>query len=179
MNLYNTINPQRCNSSLKNENLKNVDTVELLNKLGQSFSLPDCKRNFCTFDSTVFNEIVERKEKTLPLISNFLSSAIDERQVLAGLSVLDRMLDSKVQGIDKLYPVIARFNDITSPNVQVYLAGIYRKTQLPEAFGPLMKMMGRQTFYPNSPYFDPTEEIGGAILEYLRAKSAPDGYNNH
>ena len=34
-----------------------------------------------------------------------------------------------------------------------------------------IKMFLRQTFMPNSPYFDPTEEIGGAIMEYLKNRS--------
>lgn len=176
MNLYNTINPHGNSSSLKNQELKNVDSLELLDKLGRSFFMPDIKRNFCVYDNTILNELVDRREAALPAIANFLNSAIDERQVLAGLSVLDRMLDNDVKGIDKMYPAISRFNDVISPNIQVYLAGIYRKTQVPDAFGPLMKMMMRQTFYPNSSYFDPTEEIGGAVLEYLRNKSAPGLY---
>ena len=77
------------------------------------------------------------------------------------------MLDRGVKGIDKMYPTFSLFNDVTSPNVQVLLAGIYRKTLVPDAFGPLNKMLYRQTIAPNSPYFDPTEEIGGAIMEYL------------
>jgi hypothetical protein len=32
-------------------------------------------------------------------------------------------------------------------------------------------MLIRQTLTPNSKYFDPTEEIGGAIYEYLRPKN--------
>ena len=47
------------------------------------------------------------------------------------------------------------------------LAGIYRKTLVPDAFGPLNRMLYKQITQPNSPYFDPTEETGGAILEYI------------
>ena len=50
----------------------------------------------------------------------------------------------------------------------VQIANIFEQTVVPDAFGPLNKMLFRQTFMPNSPYFDPSEEIGGAIMEYLK-----------
>ena len=57
------------------------------------------------------------------------------------------------------------------------LAGIYRKTQVPDGFGPLMGMFLKNTMNPvkNVP-FDPNEEVGGAILEYLRNKTAQEVY---
>lgn len=153
-------------------------TYNLVNQLGQKTSMPDATRNYCVFNNNLVQELVTKKEEAIPYLANFLSVVQDERQISEGLYVLDRMIDSGVKDIDKLYPVLSRFNDTQSPNIQVLLSGIYRKTQVPDAFGPLMKMMLRQTFYPNSPYFDPTEEIGGAILEYLRNKTAVNTYSN-
>ena len=67
-----------------------------------------------------------------------------------------------------MYPALSRFNDTKSPNIQTFLAGIYRKTQVPDAFGPLVKMLVQNSINPTpNPYFDPNEEIGGAILSYL------------
>lgn len=137
-------------------------------KLGEGVSLPNANRNFCTFNEQRTEEIVSKGEEALPYIDNFLKSANTEESVVDGLQVLNKMLDKGVKGIDKMYPTLSRFNDVTSPNVQVMLAGIYRKTLVPDAFGPLNKMLLRQTFMPNSPYFDPSEEIGGAIMEYLK-----------
>ena len=99
--------------------------------------------------------------------------------MLDGLYILNRMLDNNVEGIDKMYPTLSRFNNTNSPDIQVMLAGIYRKTLVPDAFGPLNKMLLKQTFYPNSPYFDPTEEIGGAILEYIKSYGAKQAYNEN
>lgn len=147
-----------------------------VSNLGQNVSLPNASKNYCTFDENRTKELINYKEEALPYIDTFLKQANTEEQVLDGLQVLDKMLDNNVKGIDKLYPTISRFNDVTSPNVQVMLAGIYRKTLVPDAFGPLNKMLIRQTFMPNSPYFDPTEEIGGAIYEYIRSKGAVNAY---
>ncbi len=139
--------------------------------LGQGVTFPNAQRNYCTYDEQRTNNLVNAKEEALPYIDTFLKTANSEEQVLDALQVVDKMLDKGVKGIDKMYPTFARFNDSTSPNIQVMLSGIYRKTLVPDAFGPLCKMLIRQTLTPNSPYFDPTEEIGGAIYEYLRCKS--------
>lgn len=139
-------------------------------QLGQGVSFPNVQRNYCTYNERRTTELVNAKEEALPYIDTFLKSAQTEEQVLDALQVIDRMLDNGVKGIDKMYPTFSKFNDTTSPNIQVMLSGIYRKTLVPDAFGPLCKMLIRQTLTPNSPYFDPTEEIGGAIYEYLRCK---------
>ncbi len=144
-------------------------------KLGQNVILPDKYHPYCIFDEEKTNNIANAGEDALPYIDVFLKSAYTEEQVLDGLHVLDKMLDNNVKGIDKMYPALSRFNNAVSPNIQVFLAGIYRKTLVPDAFGPLNKMLLRQTFMPNSPYFDPTEEIGGAIMEYLKNKSDING----
>lgn len=145
--------------------------------LGQNVSLPNRERNYAVFDEQKTKELISYKEEALPYIDSFLKTANTEEQVLDALQVLDKMLDNGVKGIDRMYPALSRFNDVTSPNIQVMLSGIYRKTLIPDAFGPLNKMLIRQTFMPNSPYFDPTEEIGGAIYEYIRNKAAVSEYN--
>ena len=88
------------------------------------------------------------------------------------LYIIDRMTDNGTKGIDKLYPVFARFNNTESPNIQTFLAGIYRKTQIPDAFGPLINMLIKNSLKPHNPNqtFDPNEEIGGAILSYLSGR---------
>ena len=111
--------------------------------LGQGVSLANAQRNYCTYDENKTAELVSAGETALPYIDNFLKTAYSEEQVLDALQVLDKMLDNGVKGIDKMYPTLERFNNVTSPNVQVMLAGIYRKTLVPDAFGPLNKMMLR------------------------------------
>ena len=67
-----------------------------------------------------------------------------------------------------MYPTLSRFNETKSPNIQTFLAGIYRKTQVPDAFGPLVKMLIQNSLNPQpNDIFDPNEEIGGAILSYV------------
>lgn len=148
--------------------ITNISLQQNISQLGQGVSLPNYYRNYCTYNEQRTNQILAQREKALPYIDTFLKTAYTEEQVLDALQVLDKMLDKGVKGIDKLYPSMSRFNNVTSPNVQVMLSGIYRKTLVPDAFGPLNKMLLRQTYMPNSPFFDPTEEIGGAIMEYLR-----------
>jgi hypothetical protein len=68
----------------------------------------------------------------------------------------------------ELYPALSKYNQTKDPNIQTYLAGIYRKTKVPDAFGPLCVMLIQNAINPHKNcHFDPNEEIGGAILDYL------------
>ena len=89
--------------------------------------------------------------------------------ILEDLYALNLMLDNGVNKdeISAIYPVLSKYNDTKSPNIQTFLAGIYRKTKIPDGFGPLVKMLIQDSINPPNAEFDPTEEIGGAILDYL------------
>ena len=129
----------------------NSTTLQRLYYACTSCVLPTYGRNYCIFDKEEVDFFVKQGENAVPYLTN--------------------ILDNGVKGIDKLYPYFARFNETTSPNIQAYLAGIYRKTQVPDGFGPLVKMLVRNSLSPfKNPFFDPNEEIGGAILSYVSDK---------
>lgn len=143
--------------------------------------LPSGQRNYCLFNQNKVNFIVSQKRNALPQLKQVLQTSNNEEEIVETLYIIDRMADEKVKGIPALYPALAKFNDTKSPNIQVFLAGIYRKTQVPDAFGPLVSMLIKNssrgevktppTLQPSNPQnlpFDPNEEIGGAILEYIR-----------
>ena len=141
-----------------------------------NLQLPTCQRNYCTVDWNKLTPLVEQGETALPYIKQSLATSNDEKQILENLYTLDIMLDNGVKGIDKLYPELSRFNDTKSPNIQTFLAGIYRKTQIPDAFGPLVSMLINNSVteainnvhgIKTQKCFDPNEEIGGAIISYL------------
>lgn len=143
---------------------------------GINLQLPTCHRNYCTVDWNKLNPIVAQGEQALPYIKQSLAQSNDEKEILENLYTLDIMLDNGVKGIDKLYPELSRFNDTKSPNIQTFLAGIYRKTQIPDAFGPLVNMLINNCVsdalnnahgIKQQKCFDPNEEIGGAIISYL------------
>ena len=125
-----------------------------------SVSYPNQYRNYCTFDI--------KDRKNLAQIKDSLQNPKSEDEVLEDLYRLNLMLDEGNKGVAELYPTLSKYNDTNSPNIQTYLAGIYRKIKVPDAFGPLCAMLIRN--YINPPKdcpFDPNEEIGGAILDYL------------
>lgn len=161
--------------------------------------LPQDERNYCLFNMNKVNFIASQGTNALPYVKNVLTTSTDEKEIVEALYIIDRMLDKGVKGIPAMYPVLAKFNNTESANIQVYLAGIYRKTQVPDAFGPLVAMLIRNSNggLGNPPYnseakceggkwqsaknapallpscppaipFDSNEEIGGAILEYIR-----------
>lgn len=135
-----------------------------------SISYPNQSRNFCLFSNNVYTRI-EKGENELPNIKQELIKPKNEEQIIEDLYILNVMLDNgtEKQKIADLYPYLSKYNDSDSPNIQTFLAGIYRKTKIPDAFGPLVKMLIQASVKPqkNNENFDPTEEIGGAILDYL------------
>lgn len=129
--------------------------------------LPQGNRNYTIVDKYKVDHFVSQKEAALPYLTDILIHSNNEAQIVETLHIVNSMLDNGVKGIDKMYPVLSRFNNTTSPNIQTYLAGIYRKTQVPDAFGPLVKMLIQNSLRPQTSNFDPNEEIGGAILSYI------------
>ena len=132
-------------------------------------SFPNQNQNYCIFDKNVY-ERAKQKDAQLPSIEQELNSPKNEKQVVEDLFVLNLMLDDGIEKnkVARMYPVLSKYNDTKSPNIQTFLAGIYRKTKIPDAFGPLVKMLIQDSIKPpEDANFDPTEEIGGAILDYL------------
>lgn len=131
-----------------------------------SVSYPNSYRNYCVFDSSRIEEL-----KDLQKIKTTLEESNNESEILESLYALNLMIDEDSRVINEaknLYPVLSKYNNTTSPNVQTFLAGIYRKTKVPDAFGPLCAMLIRNSINPQKDcFFDPNEEIGGAILDYL------------
>lgn len=125
-----------------------------------SVSYPNQYRNYCTFDV--------KDRKNLAQIKSSLENPQSEDEVLEDLYELNLMLDEGNKDIADLYPTLSKYNDTNSPNIQTYLAGIYRKTKVPDAFGPLCAMLIKNSINPPKDCpFDPNEEVGGAILDYL------------
>ena len=132
-----------------------------------SIQMPSGQRNHILVDPVKVDRFVKQKEKALPAIANTLSVSNNEAEITENLYILDRMIENGTQGADKLYPILSRFNNTKSPNIQTFLAGIYRKIQVPDAFGPLVAMLIRNSINPPQSNFDPNEEVGGAILAYI------------
>lgn len=126
-----------------------------------SVSYPNQNRNYCILDES-------RLKNNLNDIKASLENPKSEEEVLEDLYALNLMLDKGEKDVEKLYPTLSKYNNTKSPNIQTFLAGIYRKTKVPDAFGPLCVMLIQNAINPPKDCpFDPNEEIGGAILDYL------------
>lgn len=126
-----------------------------------SVSYPTQTRNYCVFDES-------RIKRNLDEIKTSLENPNSEDEILEDLYSLNLLLDEGNKDVAALYPVLSKYNQTKSPNIQTFLAGIYRKTKVPDAFGPLCVMLIQNAINPPKDCpFDPNEEIGGAILDYL------------
>ena len=144
------------------------NSIDRKNYSCTSCLLPQNGRNYSIFDKEEVDYFVKQGDKAFPQLTYLLSNSNNEGQIVETLHIMNKMADNGVKGIDRLYPYFARFNYTSSPNIQSYLAGIYRKTQVPDGFGPLVKMLVQNSMTPKqNAIFDPNEEIGGAILSYL------------
>ncbi len=162
-----------------NQNIQTNNIVFDVEQLGKKTQLPEGERNYCIFNTPLVERLIRNSDKTTPLIEKKILATKDEKVIAEGLYTFDRMIDAGKFDIKKTYPTLAKLNDTKSPTVQVLLAGIYRKTQLPDAFGPLNKMLIQDSINPPVANFDPTEEIGGAILDYIRNASAQKVYTEN
>lgn len=133
--------------------------------------LPEEERNYALFNKDKVEFIASQKERAIPYVKQVLENSKDENEIVEALYIADRLCDNGTKGVANLYSTLAKFNDTKSPNVQTFLAGIYRKTQVPDAFGPLVKMLMQNSLNPAKTPAD--EEIGGAILAYI------ENYSNH
>ena len=120
--------------------------------------------NYRAFSPLVTDYIVLSGEHSIEKLKNNLETG---QNVIETLYILDKMYDKKTADIAKLYPTLSKYNKTNDVEVQAFLAGIYRKTHIPDAFGPLVAMLIKNSINPPKTYFDPNEEIGGAILSYL------------
>ena len=126
-------------------------------------SYPNSERNYCLFD---LNKI--EKKKDINVIKNSLENPKSKDDIIESLYALNLMLDEGFKSGEKIYPTLSKYNQTKDPNIQTFLAGIYRKIKIPDAFGPLCVMLIQNAIDPpKNCYFDPNEEIGGAILDYL------------
>ena len=163
-------------SQIKTVASKSYEPCEMVDAFCKSFVLPDDKRNYSSFDERLAQKIASYKDVAVKPVTEMLQNSSDEKNVTAGLFLLNRIIDAGAKNVADTYPIISKFNYDKSHNIQVMLAGIYRKTQVPDAFGPLMTMFIKNAQNPVQKPFDPNEEVGGAILEYLRNNASAKLY---
>lgn len=149
--------------------------AEKINAFVESSKLPDETTNHFVYDEELAAEIVSAKEAAVEPVLNLIETHEDEKSVTAGLYLLNRLLDAGTKGIENTYHVISKFNYTDSPNIKVMLSGVYRKTQIPDAFGPLMTMYMKDCQNTDNKPFDSKEEVCGAILSYLNNKELAQG----
>lgn len=173
-----TITPVTFNNFIKTPKQTNTEEpCQLVAQFCKSFKLPDEKRNHADFDEQLTKRISSYKDASIKPVIDMLKNANNEKDITAGLFLLNRIIDAGAKTAGDTYPVISKFNYSKSHNIQVMLAGIYRKTLVPDGFGPLVTMFLNNAKNPVQIPFDPNEEVGGAILEYLRSNSAINNYS--
>ena len=94
----------------------------------KSVSYPKQDRNYCIFDEKRVSQ-----RKNLDIIKTSLENPQNIDEVVEDLYILNCMLDEGNNKVAELYPVLSKYNNSKNPNIQTFLAGIYRKTKIPDA----------------------------------------------
>jgi len=96
--------------------------------------------------------------------------------LVAGLYLAERLIEAGQTPPENLYAIVSPINRHPHPLVQIYLAGLYRHLDAPQAFGPLLGTLMRDTFTPRNPNQPPTwdvaEEVGGTLLQLIANRTA-------
>lgn len=158
--------------SITSTNVAQKNPANFSTPKNDNVQLPTKDRNYCIFNKNRVDHFVSQKEQALPYLKEVLQTSQDEKEIVEALYIVDRLADKNTKGIPAMYPLLAKFNNTTSPNIQAFLAGIYRKVQVPDAFGPLVSMLIKNSINENNSTFNPNEEIGGAILAYIQNYSS-------
>lgn len=142
-----------------------IHSINSFSQNKKSYNIPTKPAgNFRVFPQLTTDYFVKEGEKVFPAMSENLKK---HKNIIETLYILDRIQERGTGDTSKLYPELSTYNQTRDPEIQTFLAGIYRKTQIPDAFGPLMAMLIQNAINPPKTYFDPNEEIGGAIVSYL------------
>lgn len=142
-----------------------IHSIETFSQNNRPYTAPTKPTgNFLVFPQLTTDYFVKEGEKAFPAMSANLKKG---KNVVQTLYILDRIQENGTGDAGKLYPELSRYNKTRNPEIQTFLAGIYRKTQVPDAFGPLVAMLIQNALKPPKTYFDPNEEIGGAIISYF------------
>lgn len=158
-----------------------TSTRQLIYKFCNTTKLPSREVNHCTFDEQLVQKILLHKQIAVQVIFDNLAKErnqnLNKKNIVANLYLLNRLIDENVQ-FDKQfgYSILSQYNDSDDPNIQTMLAGIYRKTLIPQAFLPLVSMLTKQENILSYNNFSPKAEICGALLEYMKVSNAQFAY---
>ena len=131
--------------------------------------MPTATRPFALFDQDKIDCFVRNKEMAIPRLARLVDNAKSEEEKTECIFIADQMAEAGTKNMGSLYYRMSKFNDDKSPNIQTFLSGFYRKTLNPDAFGPLVKTMMDNVKTPHKNIsYDPNEEVGGAVIEYIR-----------
>lgn len=126
----------------------------------------------------LIESLAKHRQHVIPPLFQLLSSSMQPMQIVEGLYLAQRLAETKTPGVQQLYAAAARFNYTNDPLIQVYLAGFYRKLNVPEAFGPMLEMALRHAQQPRTTPFqvglNPMEEVGGTLLQMMVERTADE-----
>lgn len=134
------------------------------------------------FNEPLIQRLVMGGAATPPLLAQHLLALARLQNpplapLLETLYAANRLADAGVSTISDIYPAASLFNTHPHPLTQIYLAGLYRKLNRPESFGPLLATLTHQAvsaYGGQAPMTALSEEVGGAVLQLIANRTAEE-----
>jgi hypothetical protein len=130
------------------------------------------------FNEPLAARIVAYRELALPGLQRFLNFTDRVPSLLEGLHVAKKLAETGVNGVEKLYPAVSRWNGHPDPLIQIHLAHFYRQINEPKTFGPMLATLLNRALnqYPlqGAPAYNVNEEVGETLLQQIARRTAQE-----
>ena len=93
----------------------------MVRTFSKSFVLPDERVNHALFDENLAQKIASYKEQAVSPVIDMLKDTDNEKDITAGLFLLNRIIDAGAKNVGDTYPVISRFN-YSKSHISILLA---------------------------------------------------------
>lgn len=128
------------------------------------------------FDEPLMTQIVHFHERAIPALAAMFKHPPSDLALLEGIRVAEKLADTNTPGVETLYAPLSQWNTHPNPMIQIYLAGLYRRLNLPATVGPMLATLMHQSMTnyqaQGSPMQNITEEVGGTILQQFADTTA-------
>jgi hypothetical protein len=130
------------------------------------------------FNESLAARIVAYRDLALPGLQRFLTFTDRVPSLLEGLHVAKKLAEAGVNGVEKLYPAVSRWNGHPDPLIQIHLAHFYRQINEPKTFGPMLSTLLNRALnqYPlqGAPAYNVNEEVGETLLQQIARRTAQE-----
>lgn len=134
----------------------------------------DPNTGLVNYDDPQITQLLRYREATLTGVLDSIRQPKNDKTLIAGFHLLEKLKTAGVAGVDHAYAVTYRYNNHPNPLVQQALAHFYATLDITCAFGPSLVNLQKAAKLPASvpSALNPAEAWGHAVLDQVSKTSA-------